>query len=211
LDRLTNAESPILMALAVEVTARGYQETTVDDVIRKAGVTRREFDASFASKEDCFLRVQRRFGDRALAAIIAAAGRFESWPRQVEAGVGAFLDCVCTEPDLAHASMVEALSAGPAARRRHEESLEVFASLLRTGRTVSGPTGPLPDTLEEAIVGGIFWIIYQRLVLGRGDAIEDLCPKITEFALAPYAGVESARRTAFAAPQESPGAKKLVT
>ncbi len=51
-------------------------------------------------------------------------------------------------------------------------------------------------TLEETIVGGIFWILYQRIIMGQAEQIEELLPELVEFSLTPYLGAESAKRIA---------------
>lgn len=178
----------IISALAHEVSIKGYRAVTVADIVRSAGIARNTFYDNFSSKEDCFLAAQKFAMSEALERVIGAAGELSSWPEQVEAGLRAFLHYVASEPDLARTCMVEALSAGPDALARYEESVQVFISLFRTGRHVSSKAKNLPDTLEEAIVGGVFWIIYQRLIDGEGTEIEGLLPEILEFALAPYLG-----------------------
>jgi hypothetical protein len=89
--------------------------------------------------------------------------------------------------------MVEALAAGPAAMRSYEESLQSFVSLFRSGRDVSPYGGELPEALEEALIGGVFWILYQRLSLAEAERIEELLPELVEFTLTPYLGAEAAR------------------
>ena len=64
------------------------------------------------------------------------------------------------------------------------------------GRKVSPHGDELPETLEETIVGGIFWIVYQRIILGETEQIEELLPELVEFALTPYLGPGAATRTA---------------
>ncbi len=54
----------------------------------------------------------------------------------------------------------------------------------------------MPETLEEAMIGGVFWIVYQRLALGEEAAIPALLPELVEFALTPYLGAEAAREVA---------------
>jgi hypothetical protein len=90
--------------------------------------------------------------------------------------------------------MVEALSAGPAAVEHYEKAQQAFVSLFKLGRDVSPRGTQLPDTLEEAIIGGVFWIVYQRLAVGEAAAIPELLPELIEFALTPYLGAETARR-----------------
>ena len=62
--------------------------------------------------------------------------------------------------------------------------------LFRIGRNVSPHGDELPETLEETIIGGIFWIIYQRITMGQTEQIEELLPELVEFALTPYLGAE---------------------
>ena len=186
----------IVSALAKETAIRGYRAVTVADIVRRAGIARNTFYENFSSKEDCFLAAQEMALTEALSRVVAAAGEIDSWPRRVEAGLAAFLGYVASEPALARACMVEALSAGPQAVARYEESLQSFVSLFRLGRDVSEHGGELPPTLEEAIIGGVFWIVYQRIVAGQTETIEEIRPEIVEFALTPYIGAEAARRVA---------------
>ena len=91
---------------------------------------------------------------------------------RVDAGLAAFLHYVASEPALARTCIVEALSAGPAAVERYERSIQAFVPLFRMGRKVSPHGEELPGTLEETIIGGIFWIIYQRIIMGQTEQIE---------------------------------------
>lgn len=183
----------IVAALAEEVSAKGYREVTVADIVKRAAIARNTFYENFGSKEECFLATQRFAMSSALDRVVDAAGDIDSWPPRVEAGLRAFLRYVAEEPALARTCMVEALSAGPASVEYYEESLQSFVSLFRLGRDVSPRGKDLPETLEEAIIGGVFWIIYQRLVAGEVDSIQALLPELVEFALTPYLGADAAR------------------
>jgi AcrR family transcriptional regulator len=190
----------IISALARETAKQGYRAVTVADIVKRAGIARNTFYENFGSKEECFLAAQEFAMSAALEQVVGAAGSLESWPQRVRAGLAAFLDYVVEEPALARTCMVEALAAGPEAVRYYEESQQAFVSLFRLGRDVSPRGADLPETLEEAIIGGVFWILYQRLTLNRPEAISDLLPELVEFALAPYLGAQRAREVAVAAP-----------
>jgi AcrR family transcriptional regulator len=189
----------IISALARESSEQGYQQVTVADIVSRAGIARNTFYENFRSKEDCFLATQEYAMTAALERVVAAAGEFDNWADRVAAGLTAFLEYVTEEPALARTCMVEALSAGPAAVERYEKSQQAFVSLFKLGRDVSPRGGQLPETLEEAIVGGVFWIVYQRLAVGEVAAIPALLPGLIEFALAPYLGAEGARKAVTAA------------
>lgn len=131
-----------------------------------------------------------------MAEVIAAAAEIDDWPRKVEAGLAAFLAYVAREPEHVRTCMAEALAAGPESAQLYEEVSRAFASLLRPGRDVSPYGGEMPETLEEALVGGVFWIVYQRLLLAEAERIGELLPELVEFALTPYLGAEAARELA---------------
>jgi AcrR family transcriptional regulator len=190
----------IIAALAEETMAKGYRAITVADIVRRAGIARNTFYENFSSKEDCFLAASEFAVTEALGRVVEAASKFESWPARVNAGLAAFLGYVAAEPALARTCIVEALSAGPVAAERYERSIQSFVPLLRLGRKVSPQGEELPETLEETIVGGIFWILYQRIIMGWAEQIEDLRAELVEFCLAPYLGSEAARRIAAESP-----------
>jgi AcrR family transcriptional regulator len=186
----------IIAALAEETAAQGYRAVTVADIVRRAGIARNTFYDNFSSKEDCFLATQDFAVEEALRRVVEAATKVDSWQARVDAGLAAFLHYVASEPALARTCIVEALSAGPAALERYEESVQSFIPLFRIGRKVSPHGKELPDTLEETIIGGVFWIIYQRIIGGETEEIEQLLPELDEFALTPYIGAKAARRAA---------------
>lgn len=190
--------------MAEETSDKGYRAVTVADIVKRAGIARNTFYENFSSKEECFLAAQRFAMSAALDRVVAAAGEIDSWPQRVEAGLTAFLRYVVEEPALARTCMVEALTAGPESVHYYEESLQAFVSLFKIGRDVSPYGEELPETLEEAIIGGVFWIVYQRLIVAEAESIEELLPEIVEFALTPYLGGEAAREVVAA---DAPGSE----
>ena len=186
----------IIAALAAETVEKGYRAATVADIVRRAGIARNTFYENFSSKEDCFLAACDYAVKEAKARVVDAASRVDAWPQRVGAGLAAFLEYVANEPALARTCIVEALSAGPAAVERYERSIQAFVPLFRLGREAAPNGEVLPDTLEETIVGGIFWILYQRIIMGQVEQIRDLLDQLVEFSLTPYLGAEAAKRVA---------------
>jgi AcrR family transcriptional regulator len=181
----------IIAAFAEEASRKGCRAVTVADVVKRARVARGTFYDNFGSKEECFLAAQDFAMASALERVVAAAGEFDEWPQRVVAGLAGFLRYVADEPALARTCMIEALAGGPASVKYYEESLQAFVSLFQLGRDVSPHAEEIPETLEEAIIGGIFWILYQRLLTETGQ-VESLLPELAEFALTPYLGTEEA-------------------
>jgi AcrR family transcriptional regulator len=189
--------SRIVHALADEIVAHGYRDVTVAGIVKRAGVARNTFYANFASKEKCFLAASDLAGEAAMRRVAEAVRVAPpEWAEQVRAGIGAFLAYASGESALARVFVVESLAAGPAAAERYERTVRAVAPFFRIGRRTPGASEHLPPTLEETIVGGIFWVVYQRIVIGRPEELEGLLGELVEFALTPYMGATAARRVA---------------
>ncbi len=187
----------IVSALAEEIVEHGYRDVTVAGIVKRAGVARNTFYAHFANKEECFLAASDLAGEEAMRKVADAVRVAPcEWPEQVRTGLCAFLAYVASESALARVFVVESLAAGPAAAQRYERTVRAVAPFFRLGRRIREPAEHLPPTLEETIVGGIFWVVYQRIVTGRPEELEGLLGELVEFALTPYLGAASARRVA---------------
>jgi hypothetical protein len=85
---------------------------------------------------------------------------------RVELGLQAFLECCAAEPELARMCIVEVLAAGPRARARRDVALFEFASFIEYPRAEARGEAA-PSLVSEAIVGGLYGILYTRV--GRGE------------------------------------------
>lgn len=188
----------IMRATAEAVAERGYQATTVAQIVRAAHTARNTFYETFSSKEEALLATFDWAAEESIGRVTEAYASTEedSWSASMRVGLKAFLDYIAEEPALARLCLIEAISAGPAAIDRYEATIQRFAKLFRLGRRVSDKGSELPATTEETIVGGIVWIIYQRLAAGEAEKVPQLLPEIVEFALTPYRGRERAKLAA---------------
>lgn len=186
----------ILEATADLVAEQGYQSTTIEMIVRRAKVGYATFYKSFEDKEAAFLALLDVAVEMAEGRVREAYEREREWPDQVAAGLGAFFELVAAHPAVARAALVEAVTAGPEATARQETALKRFAPLLRPGRELNPRRAKLPDTLEDTLVGGVMWVVNQRLVAGEADQLRALLPETLEFVLRPYVGEEEAAREA---------------
>ncbi len=182
----------ILAAMAEVIAKRGYQGTTVEHIVKRAGVARATFYENFENREDCLLAGFAAAEAEARRRILAATALQESWPDKVRVGLAAYIDYVVAEPAIARTCIVESMTAGPAAMERYEQALQSFTPLFRYGRRLAPPERKLPETLEDSIVGGIVWMIHQRLLSGEVDQIPGLLPTMLEFAFVPFLGEQAA-------------------
>jgi AcrR family transcriptional regulator len=187
----------ILQATADLVAAQGYQETTIETIVREAKVGYATFYKHYPDKEAAFLGLLETAMRRTAERVEAAYKREEGpWPDRVGAALGALFEDIVAHPNVAHACLVDSLTAGPKAVDLHEATLKRLARLLRPGRDLRPHKAKLPDSLEETLAGGVVWVLNQRLLGGEVDKIRALLPESIEFLLRPYVGEEEAAREA---------------
>jgi AcrR family transcriptional regulator len=174
----------IMDALAQLTAEQGYEATKISDVVKRAGVARKTLYDNFEGKEEVFLAAFDAARDEVVERIEASCAEVGGgWQEAVEAGLAAFLGYVAENPSLARMCMVEALSATPATTKRYEDALQEFVEMAEA-RTPEGRR--LPETIDETLIGGVAWIVYQQIRRGETAAVEDLLPELTEFMVGPY-------------------------
>lgn len=174
----------IMDAIAELTAQQGYDATKIGDIVRRAGVARKTLYDNFEGKEEVFLAAFDAAVGEAMERIEADCAAVDGgWEERVEAGLAAFLRYVAENPALARMCMIEALSATPAATERYEEAMQRFVKL--TKRTVPDDER-LPETIDETLVGGVAWIVYQQIRRKETERAEDLLPELSEFMLGPF-------------------------
>jgi AcrR family transcriptional regulator len=189
-----------ILAAAIDVFAkRGYQETTIDDVVTAAKVGVGTFYTLFDDKPTCFVRTYERVVTEARGAIAAAVPAGAPWPEQACAALRALLERIEAEPLHARIALVEVQTAGAEALSRYEETLDSVTPLLARGRAAGALGAELPPHIEEAILGGLAWLLQQRLVLGEFEGADAHLADVLEIAVEPYVGREATARLLVAA------------
>jgi AcrR family transcriptional regulator len=174
----------IMDAIAELTAEQGYDSTKIGDIVRRAGVARKTLYDNFQGKEEVFLAAFDSAVDEAIRRIEEDCAKVEGgWEEQVQAGLASFLRYVAEQPALARMCIIEALSATPAATERYEAAVQRFVEL--TKRTVPH-NDQLPETIEETLVGGVAWIVYQQIRRRETEKAENLLPELSEFMLAPF-------------------------
>jgi AcrR family transcriptional regulator len=194
-----NQRERMLLATAELVSERGYRKTTIELIAKTARVALSTFYEQFASKEECFLAAFDESIDAAAEVFEELLVPGQPWEEQVSAGLEIALEMIVKEPARARLCIVEAQAAGGESLKRYQEMLEAIAPKLREGREHNPRSARLPDGLEVAIVGGLFWLVHQRLIAGREEEIKGLLPEMLQVTLTPYVGEEQAGRAADAA------------
>jgi len=170
----------------VELCAeQGYEATKIADIVRRAGVGRKTLYDNFDGKEELFLAALDCYFAEFRDAVAGQCVISGDWKQRVEAGLAALLSAVAERPAAARTCLVEAPGAIPASAARHDSAMREFAELLKHG----APGDGLPLTVEEMVIGGVAWIVSQRIRAEGAERVEDLLPELSEFLLSPYQSV----------------------
>jgi len=173
-------------AIAELSAEQGYEATKIADIVRRAGVARKTLYDNFDGKEDLFLAAFDLYlGEVRKDVEEACDATGGAWQQRIESGLAAFLRCVAERPAAARMCMIEALSATPAASTRYDAAVREFVAMLKQ----NAPTGALPETIEETLIGGVCWILNQQIRRGEATRAVELLPELSEFILSPYHGV----------------------
>ncbi|HXR30997.1 MAG TPA: TetR/AcrR family transcriptional regulator [Solirubrobacterales bacterium] len=162
----------VLAATEQLIAEKGCAGTTIEAIVKEAGVSSVTFYDHFADKEECFVAAFDRAVGETRAELIETVPQDLPWPDRVRAGLAALLATIDAEPARARLCLVEAQKGGPRMRARYDEVLDGIAV-------------ELSDPLGQAIAGGLAWLLRERLELGGGGSVHDLLPRMTEVVLAP--------------------------
>lgn len=188
----------LLSAAADLIAERGYRATTIDQIVRRAGVGGVAFYEHFDHKEGCLLALLDSSYARAEHAIAAAyASPSGPWPDRLAAALRALFEQIAAAPALARVCLIDSLAAGPAATMRYRAALAQAAACLRAGRELRPPAAvSLPETTEIGLLGGTRALILRDLTNGEAARLPHLLPGLLQFFLIPYLGFDDAQRFA---------------
>lgn len=183
-----------VLSLATPVFAkRGYQGTTVDDLLAAGRIGVGNFYDLFEGKEDCFLACFERICARTLAEIDESVGAATAWHGQAYLGLHRLIEAILAAPLDARLVLVEAQSAGPAALERYNGLLERAIAWLREGRGSSATASGLPGGFEQAAVSGLAFYLQQCLLDSRRHEVEELFGEALGLVVEPITGAAPLR------------------
>ncbi len=172
----------ILWALASCMTEKGYQATTISDIAREARVSKTVVYAHFRDKEECLLELYARANDTVLARVHEAQEQARAaglaWRERVRAGVGAYLETLATNPEVAWAALVEVQAAGRTALALRRSMMDRYVDLISEVATVLAAehpdeVRPVDRDLVVVAVGGINELMLARVEAGETARIRE--------------------------------------
>jgi len=179
----------LLEAVGRAVAERGYAAATIDDVVRRAGVSKKTFYEHFADKEDCFLAAYEAASEELLERVREAHAVHDDWLERTRAGVRAYLRWLAAEPALARVFLIEVAAAGPRALERREALRDRYAELIHERR---GAQPRLPIEVFHAVVAAVDDVVVRHIRESGAEDLPALEPVLVYLQVALLAGPSAA-------------------
>jgi hypothetical protein len=178
-EAVARAQRERLLVATARVTAsRGYETTTVADILGEAGVGRETFYELIAKVEAAYVGP----GD---------------WVARCRATLAVLLDWFADDPEAGRFLLVELPGIGPEFHERFKAGFDRFVAVIESDLPSDLPDpGPLPTT--SLAVGAAISRVYGEVAAGRSRELPLLLPQLTYEALVPFVGEAAARKAAFA-------------
>jgi AcrR family transcriptional regulator len=175
----------LICAMTDAVAENGYAETSVADVIARAGVSRRTFYEHFSDKEDCFLAAYDMGAAATYEAMVKASEGIKDWRELLDAVFTTWLEFLAADLAFTRAYMVEFWAAGDAARERWKARRDRTAGLLKTlhkrARKEDPTIEPVSDTVIAAVVGGVNRVVISHVLANDPRPLTALKPELLRF------------------------------
>jgi AcrR family transcriptional regulator len=187
---LTGKRQRILQGMLEAVGSSGYEQTTVQDAIKRGGLYRQAFYDNFDGKEDCYLQALEAGSAWVELAMREAAAGAMTWRGRLRGSLSGLLGFIDEQPAIGRALIVEVHAAGPLAVEKRTEAMERAAAMMDLAREESDAAAPAISA--EAVVAGILAVMHTRLATGQDGGFAELLPELMYLAVLPYFGADAA-------------------
>ena len=155
--RRQEQHSRLLAAAGLVFARRGVAASSVEAIVKEAGMSRRTFYEHFADLPDALLQLHDQAATMAYLLIESQAQQHRDPRQQLEAGLTAFMQLLAGSGGLARV-LFAATPSSPALQARHEAVLARFAELLFRGahdawKAGHGTRQPDETTIYTLIAG----------------------------------------------------------
>lgn len=171
-----SASAEILQGAALAFGRRGYADTSVEDILAAARVSRRTFYRFFRSKEDVFERLFEVASALFLESIRLAAASASDAFEKAERCVDAYLQVPITAGPIYRVFYVEAMRPGTRLEARRQQVIDTLIGLLDE-EAIRAKRGRLDPLLIRGLVAAMESIALHLIVEGKSGPAELLRAK----------------------------------
>jgi AcrR family transcriptional regulator len=177
-----NQRERLFAAMVATVAEKGYEATTVADLVELSGVSRSAFYRHYDDKQACFLAAIEAMVEPTLKRLSAD----ESTPAGTERARKAFeslIETIVSQPAASKMCIVEIYAAGPEGAALVDRTMDSVTALLAQLLEQIPERKGMPIELVRSLVGGIQKVIHKRLYRGQEEELLELVPQLWEWFL----------------------------
>jgi AcrR family transcriptional regulator len=190
-------------AMLEAVTRHGYAETTVDELVTLAGVSKSTFYARFTNKQECFLATFDEILAQVTQMVGVAYRSHAGFEERLREALARFVEIVAEEPAAAALVVVDSLSLGTEALDARERAAASFELMFRQSFQQAEGGRVVSDLKIRAIVAGIRRVVYRRLRMGRPEELRDYVDDLLTWSLSYGRRSETNGRAPISSPPRS--------
>lgn len=153
----------LMLAMAESLIEKGFANTVVADIVKRARVSRRTFYEEFGDRGDCFLALCERATELEREVIEAAADPSLPWVEQATRAIDSYFALMATEPRLTHAMLFEIYALGERGIAGHRDVHHLFTEQLVALARRSRENGAEIREIDYATAAAVVGAIYQLL------------------------------------------------
>jgi AcrR family transcriptional regulator len=187
----------IIEAMARSCAKRGYRETSIDDVIADADVTRSDFERLFGSKEACGIAAVETILGEGMSTV---SGNYSmdisEWESALRA-LRALLELFAARPALANLAFIHSRQMMPeAAFSSYKSGFAILTAMLDRLRADRVGDEEPPSSAARAAIGGGEAVVRREIAGGRGEQLLRTLPGLVYGGTVAFLGQEEALRLA---------------
>ncbi len=168
----------LLQAMGTAAADKGLAATTIADIVRLAGMSKRTFYEHFNSKEACFLALYRAVSASAMRTLSDSLKSDRPWRSQLETALEAYFAHLAAGPRLLRTLFVEVHHLGDEGAAVRREVMRQLANFIRKVVNQHGSDGTpgraLTATMAMAAVGGINELVLQAMEVHQAANLTEL-------------------------------------
>jgi len=175
-----NQRERLFAAMVATVAEKGYEATTVADLVELSGVSRSAFYRHFEDKQACFIAAVEAMVEPTLKKL----GTDESAPpgrERARAAFSSLIETIVEQPAAAKLCIVEIYAAGEEGAALVDRTVDAATDLAAAMLEQVPERQGMPRELVRSIVGGIQKVIHKRLYRSQEQELLKLAPQLWDW------------------------------
>jgi AcrR family transcriptional regulator len=149
----------LLAAALLILSERGYNDTSVDQVVAQARTSKSTFYEFFDSKEDCVRDLLAREGGTLIHTVTSAAAQGAGHRDRMRRGITAFVRACAAQRELAHVLLVESVGISERIEAVRHELQDRFAAVVEEEVRRAAAD-------QDAFYAAVDPVVFGRAVVG---------------------------------------------